>query len=259
MQCETLVSEYLKYLRDGFYCEPRQHGYVLTTPYRRPDNDAIEVYVDGPSDAERYVLSDKGETLYYLGMFGPDFLQSRQRALHFHRVLRSHGAELVDDEIRMTAVSDQLAITVDRFVHALHEVSNLSHLIHPVARGTFREQVSTYFRERRIPAIENYELDGATARWSVDFYVNSTANLAIEVITASTPGYAQSQLSSTFVKVFDLKQAQEKLRAVALLDDQDGKLQVWPPPELAMLGKFAEIVYWNDRTAVVELAQPRPS
>ena len=251
MECATLIDRYVRHLEDEFHCEPFRDGYMVTTPYLRPDSDAIEIYVHGPAPDGRFVLSDLGETLHYLSSFGPDFLQSRQRAVHLERVARASGADLIGDEIRTVARPDELPQALERLIQVLQEASGLIHLVRPVTRPAFREQVSDFLLQNRVPVQAGYELEGANERWKVDFYVNSRAKAVIEVLTAATSTYAENQIGATFLKVYDLRSATGDLRAFALLDDQEGRQEVWPAQKLAILRQQATVLFWNQRAQLL--------
>ena len=251
MECATLIDRYLEQLQGDFQCEPFRDGYVLVTPYLRPDSDAIEIYVSGQAHEDGLVLSDLGETLHYLSSFGPDFLQSRLRALRLQRIARANGAELMGDEIRVMARPDELPRALERLLNVLQEAAALIHLVRPVTRPGFREQVSDFLLQHKIPAQAGYELEGAKDTWKVDFYVNSNANAAIEVLTAATPAYAESQIGATFLKVYDLRSAARDLRAFALLDDQEGRHEIWPAQKIAILRDQATVLFWHEREQLI--------
>jgi hypothetical protein len=256
MQCTTLIEQYIGLVRDGFACEDTGDGYVLLTPYLRPDSDIIEVFVSRPDPEGRYTLSDRGETVHYLSSFGPDFMRAPQRRLHLQRVVRSNGAELVADEIRVRATERDLAAAVDQLIHVLQEAASLSHLLRTIPRVTFREQVATFLGQLKLSAEEGRELEGAHGSWKVDFYVNSEVDAVIEAITASTGGYAQAQLSTTFIKLYDLHKVRPSLRAYALLDDQDGRFGVWPAQEVAILQDHATVLTWQNRATLQQELVP---
>lgn len=249
MQCEQLIERYLGLLHDGFQCASAPHGYVLTTPFFGPDNDAIEVYVSEPNITGHIEVSDRGETLRYLDSFGVEFLRSTQRVQHFQRVVTSNGATLAGDEIRVLATEDDLVEAVDTVVHAAREAACLSHLLRSATRPNFRDQVATFLGQIALPSefIEGKELVGEIGTWKVDFYINGEMNLAIEAMTASSTGYAQTQINGAFVKLLDIHRTIPNLRAFALLDDQENRLDVWPSQEIKMLSEQATIMRWGER------------
>lgn len=251
MQCEQLVERYLEHLHDGFSCEPAPGGYVLTTPFFGPDNDAIEVYVRDIGQGGPFEVSDRGEILRYLNSFGTDFMRTPQRAEHLRRVVRSNETMLMGDEIRALATDGkQLPEVVDRVVHALREAAGLSHLLRTSVRPSFREQVNTFLRQLPLgdQVREGEELQGRHGSWRVDFYINGTMNMVVEAMTASTAGYAQGQLATTFMKLMDLHYAMPNLRAFAVLDDQEGRTTVWSGIQLDMLREHAQVLPWTNRS-----------
>ena len=78
MKCEILINDYIQFLKKDFKCRPYEKGCHIVTPFFRPDNDAIELYIYKDS-SNRYKITDEGSTFEYLFLHGIDIDTSARR------------------------------------------------------------------------------------------------------------------------------------------------------------------------------------
>src|SRR5438067_377039 len=90
MNCEELVSSYLKTLKSAFSCTPASDGRLrVITPYLYPDHDLIELFVR--EAGKEVVVSDLGETLRHLETIGVDAVTAQKRVFQVQHITRGIG------------------------------------------------------------------------------------------------------------------------------------------------------------------------
>ena len=119
---DEILNEYLGQLAGDFVITPSENGYLVTTPFNRPDGKAIGVDVASLPDG-RVRVSDKGGSFGYLYINGLPF--SRPALDSVERIADSFGVTCANEVL--VAVSDAALVgdTLHRVIQAAMSVTAL--------------------------------------------------------------------------------------------------------------------------------------
>lgn len=252
--CDSAIAQYLATLESGFDAQPTADGCIITTPYRLPDNDAIQLGVM-MEDGE-VVITDFGETCAWLSLVGLSNPAQRYGS-DIRRICERHGVQFDRGEFYQV-VRDQSVGAV--FQAVLSAVSDASHLVLKrqtrIARIPFEDVVESFLLSSRHSYERGYRIRGAAQEHEFDFYVNNETNALIETISATTAQHVGNQAVRVGYKVLDLKQVPGQLfRFVSLLnDDLEEASLVFTSDALAPLSAYTQVIYWREREKLFDPA-----
>lgn len=103
MQCQQLIDEYLRWLKQEFAFAELEGSCQISTPFLDRHNDAIEVYIEKRNGL--LYLTDDGYTLRDLRSTNMEFTTEKRKA-HLTAVLNGFGVKLDNDEICVEASSE---------------------------------------------------------------------------------------------------------------------------------------------------------
>lgn len=165
-------------------------GYVLRTPFRRADGDAVAIYLRRGEDGT-YRLEDDGQTIAYLEERGVDF-ESETRSEILADLLKEYDAYLDDDESiihtdYMPESSAPWAAT--QFSALLLRVMDMTFLASNRVRSTFRDDLIALV-ERQFQNIANIELNvplqDTMKDYVVDIIVRSPDGRSLAIYAATS-------------------------------------------------------------------------
>src|ERR1700686_2066982 len=97
-QCEQLIADYLRWLREGLRVTELGSGCHIATPFLDRHNDELEIYVEKRDGG--FLLTDDGYTISDLAASGMTFSTDKRRA-HLESVLNGFGVTREGDELRV--------------------------------------------------------------------------------------------------------------------------------------------------------------
>ena len=109
MLTNDLIAGYYKWLRDKTVLKEGKDIVEITTPYLNAHNDYIQIYLK--KDGENYVLSDEGETIAELEMYGCS-LETGKRGKILNSVLQGFGVFQKDGAIQTTASVEDFPLKI---------------------------------------------------------------------------------------------------------------------------------------------------
>jgi uncharacterized protein DUF1828 len=164
-------------------------GYVLRTPFRRPDGDPIAIYLRR-SEQGTYRLEDDGQTIALLADGGVDF-DSETRYEVFTDLLKEHDARWDENEslIHTDYLSEQdVPFAAVSFSALLLRVIDMTFLASHRVRSTFKDDLIALV-ERQFGAAVRIELDSALQ--------NSMRDYPVDIIVRSNDGRALAIFAAT--------------------------------------------------------------
>ncbi len=158
-KCDSLVTEYLDWLREHISISELEEGCEITTPFLDRHNDYLQLYV--MSDENQFILSDDGYILSDLRMSGVDInTEKRQDALN--TILRGFGVKNENDVLRVQASKKNLAHKKHSLLQAMLAVNDLFLLAQPRIISFFVEDVEQYLRLNKVRYLPKVNLVGHT-------------------------------------------------------------------------------------------------
>ncbi len=246
--CPDIVQRYLNLLADDFEVTPSDRGCYITTPFMRPDGDAIDLELTFfPNGSVR--LSDMGDTLGYLDVSGirltDSVLDKVRRIARRNGVDMWRGALLIDGDD--AAQGDALL----RLTHAVMEASCLIQSSRRSAgRIRFETEVESLILQSEAVYDVDFEVEGGKELHQFSFHVDSGRNLLIQPITAGNELYAHTWAERWAYRFQDTIAVCADFRPIAVLDDRDSRADVWTPKAQAPIRD--EAILWTNKHLLEE-------
>lgn len=138
MLTNNLIARYYEWLRDKTVFKEGKDIVEITTPYLNAHNDYIQIYLK--KDGENYILSDEGETIAELEMYGCS-LETGKRGKILNSVLQGFGVSQKNGAIQTTASVEDFPLKKHCLLQALLSVSDMFFLSDPYIKSIFYEDV----------------------------------------------------------------------------------------------------------------------
>ena len=246
--CADTVSKYLSILSKDFVVSPAEGGCYVTTPFTRPDGEAIEFEIATlPSGRTRLV--DMGDTLGYLYVNG--LTLTRGVLEKAKDIARGYG---VSFERNMLVVDIHSEVADEELHRLIQATLAVTHLVQGRrARGgvVFDDEVESFIIQTGVTYDSDYQVRGLREAHTFKFHVNSGANLLIQPLSAAGESAAHTMAERWAYRCMDAVQRNEPLRPVVLLDDRNTWSDVWTLEAQAPVNDFA--ILWGDREQLEEM------
>jgi hypothetical protein len=131
---ENVLEEKLaEELLEGWQVIPTGSGFLVTTAWRWPSGEMIEIYVRRVGERDDlYVVTDGGELFNFLFARGIDLRQNERHLEMLQTVAASSGAKMIDYQIVKGANDENLPRSIRLLLETLKEGSFLFwHLLTP--------------------------------------------------------------------------------------------------------------------------------
>jgi hypothetical protein len=126
MDEKSLVENLAEELIKGWDITPTGSGFLISTDWRWPNHERIEVYVRTVGEREDlYLVSDGGEVFNFLFAQGIDLAKDSQGMKIFSGVAQNYGAKIVDYQMAKGASDADLPQAVRAILEAIKDVSFL--------------------------------------------------------------------------------------------------------------------------------------
>lgn len=155
--CETLVKEYLDWLRSSIKISEAEGACEITTPFLDRHNDHLAIYVTPKNGG--YVLSDGGYTLSDLAMSGVE-INTEKRTKILETTLRGFGIQKANGELRIEARKEELARAKHNLLQAMLAVNELFVMGQEHVISFFLEDVEAFLRAHSIRFVSRIKLTG---------------------------------------------------------------------------------------------------
>ena len=158
-EIQSLLDEYLKWLRDQTKLRSVGDSVEVTTPYLDRHNDCLQIHVKAIGDG--YVLSDDGYILDDLAMSGFEIKGERRAAL-LEATLRGFGVIQNARSLAVHATTSDFALQKHNLVQAMIAVNDLFHSSTPSVSSLFHEDVNTWLEESGVRFTPNVTFKGSS-------------------------------------------------------------------------------------------------
>lgn len=127
--CMNYIQNYLKWLNDKFIIECESEKFCrVVTPFLRPDNDNIEVFIEKYNDY--IVLTDDGSTFEYLLLSGLDLDRAHKKDNFITGINNRTGTVFEDYEIKSYIETfDEFGVRFNNFINAIFSFCNMTYMI----------------------------------------------------------------------------------------------------------------------------------
>jgi len=250
MRCELLLNNYIQWLKDDFKCYPIEKGCHIVTPFLRPDNDAIELYIYESSN--RYKITDEGSTFEFLFLHGIDIDTSAKRKEIIEAVTKRTYTSFDGTDL-YTYVNDisELGIAVNNIISAIQNICCIVFTGKEISKNTFKEDVKAFLQSKNITIKERFAIEGYAETQVFDIAVIKSKINVIEPLTTSSAAYANLLAQRVAYKFTDVRHKISNFNGIVVINDEE---DVWSPDTLKILESYSDaFTGWKERDRLIEL------
>jgi hypothetical protein len=245
--CERLISEYLRWLKEGLRVSELEHSCRVATPFLDRHNDEIEIYVERHNGG--LLLTDDGYTIGDLAATGMAFTTEKRKA-HLTAILNGFGVRQEGDELQVHATPQDFPQKKHSLVQAILAVNDMFVMGEEHVLSLFKEDVARFLETNRIPVFLDFKLSGRSGfDHKFDFGLPKTERRPQRVMQAINNLTKDQALTFAFA-VADVRAVRhEPLQAFTFLNDVEH-----PPNEdnLAAVKAYEiEPLLWSRRQEVL--------
>lgn len=247
--CERLIDEYMRWLRQQVEISEIDDICQISTPFLDRHNDAIEIYVERKNG--HLVLTDDGHTVRDLRASGLEFNTPKRRA-HLTSILNGFGVRLADDEIAVTASAEEFPQQKHNLVQAILAVNDMFVMAEEHVLSLFKEDVALFLESYQIPAFSDFKLSGKSGfDHTFDFGLSRSLSRPQRVVRAINILSKDNATSFAFA-VNDVRALRtDALGAVAIINDT---LRSPSEDSIGALKAYEiEPLFWSQRQQFVSL------
>jgi len=218
-ECEHLISDYLRWLKDGLRISELEGSCRIATPFVDRHNDEIEIYVEKHNG--NLLLTDDGSTISDLASSGMAFSTEKRKA-HLEAILNGFGVRLEGDELQVHATPQDFPQKKHNLVQAMLAVNDMFVMGEEYVLSLFKEDVAAFLEANRIPVFLDFKLSGRSGfDHKFDFGLSKTQRKPQRVVQAINHLTKDQALSFAFA-VGDVRLIRaEPLQAFTFLNDVD--------------------------------------
>ena len=248
-ECERLIADYLRWLKEGFQVSELQGSCCIATPFIDRHNDEIEIYVEKRNGG--LLLTDDGYTIADLASSGMAFGTDKRKA-HLTAILNGFGVRQEGDELQVHATPQDFPQKKHNLVQAMLAVNDMFVMGEEHVLSLFKEDVAKFLETNQIPVFPDFKLSGRSGfDHKFDFGLPKTQRRPQRVIRAINDLTKDQALSFAFA-VADVRLLRaEQLLAFTFVNDVEH-----PPNEdnLAAIKAYdIEPLMWSRRQDTLPL------
>lgn len=209
MECQQVITEYLKWIKDNTIVKTIEEGKVclISTPFLDRHNDHLDIYLIKNNGALK--LSDNGYTIADLKMSGFE-MNTPKRDSILRTVLNGFGVKINgNDELYVETNSTNVGQKKHYLLQAILAVNDMFNLSQETIHSLFKEDVELYFRSNDIFFTKDIKLSGKSGfDHNVDFLIPATKNKPERLVKAINSAKKDTVLSS-IMAFNDINQTRE--------------------------------------------------
>lgn len=249
IECERLIGDYLRWLKEGLRVDELEHGCKIATPFVDRHNDEIEIYIEKHNGS--LLLTDDGYTITDLASSGMTFNTDKRKA-HLTAILNGFGVRLTGEELQVGATPQDFPQKKYNLVQAMLAVNDTFVMGEEHILSLFKEDVAKFLETHNIPVFPDFKLSGRSGfDHKFDFGLPKTPRKPQRVLQAFN-NFTKDQALSFAFAVADVRVIRaEPLQAFTFMNDVEH-----PPNEdnLAAIRAYdIEPLFWSQRQDVKSL------
>ena len=224
------ISEYFEWLKKRtFVTVDDATGWgIITTPFVGLFNDTIDIFAKKNPDGT-IILSDDGNTLGNLELFGVGFKSSSGRKGILERIQLNYGVTVTkNDELTKKVNMSDFVQGKHDMLRAILELSDLINLSSHRVSSAFREDVKNLFYEKDMTVTPDFIVSGRSGiRFTFDYLI---AKPRKETVIQLFNNIDKASLATFLLGVDEVKTTREQVSEkmfdpVAIINDVDNKVR----------------------------------
>lgn len=211
MECQHVITEYLKWIKDNTLAKTVEEGKVcsISTPFLDRHNDHLDIYLLKTNDNIK--LTDNGYTIADLKMSGFDINTPKRESI-LKTALNGFGVKMNgNDELYVDANPQNVGQKKYYLLQAILAVNDMFNLAQETVYSLFKEDVELYFKSNDIFFSKDIKLTGRSGfDHNIDFLIPASKNKPERLIKAINTAKKDTVLSS-IMAFNDINQTRETL------------------------------------------------
>lgn len=209
MDCQQVISEYLKWIKNNTVVKTMEEGKVclISTPFLDRHNDHLDIYLLKTKDNLK--LTDNGYTLADLKMSGFEINTPKREGI-LRTALNGFGVKINgNDELYVDATSQNIGQKKHYLLQAILAVNDMFNLAQETVYSLFKEDVELYFKSNGIFFSKDIKLTGKSGfDHNIDFLIPASQIKPERLIKTINTAKKDSVLSS-IMAFNDISQTRE--------------------------------------------------
>lgn len=209
MDCQQVIAEYLKWIKDNTVTKTVEEGKVcsISTPFLDRHNDHLDIYLLKTNDNLK--LTDNGYTIADLKMSGFDINTPKRESI-LKTALNGFGVKMNgNDELYVDANPQNIGQKKHYLLQAILAVNDMFNLAQETVYSLFKEDVELYFKSNDIFFSKDIKLTGKSGfDHNIDFLIPASKNKPERLIKAINTAKKDTVLSS-IMAFNDINQTRE--------------------------------------------------
>lgn len=215
--CQSLVEQYLTWLRQRITVTEVNGVCEITTPFLDRHNDCLQLYVE--PEGKGFSLTDDGYILGDLETSGCP-LDTDHRKETLHGILLGFGVELVDGALVTKATRENFPQRKHALVQAMLAVNDMFVMSKKHTATLFVEDVAVWLDEHDVRYSENIEITGQSGfHHKFDFLIPKSRQAPERLVRAVNQPTKDASTNILFSWTDTQKVRPSNSRCVALLND----------------------------------------
>lgn len=252
-ECERLISDYLRWLKEGLQVSELESSCRVATPFLDRHNDEIEIYVEKRDGG--FLLTDDGYTIADLRSSGMAFNTEKRKA-HLTAILNGFGVRQEGDELQVHAMPEDFPQKKHNLLQAMLAVNDMFVMGEEHVLSLFKEDVAAFLDSNQVPVFRDFKLTGRSGfDHKFDFGLPRAQRKPERVLQAINNLTKDQALSFAFAVNDVVTIRAEPLQAFAFLNDSEN-----PPKEdnLAAIKAYqVQPLFWSRRQEALALLNGR--
>lgn len=209
MDCQQVINEYLKWIKDNTVTKTVEEGKVclISTPFLDRHNDHLDIYMLKSNGTIK--LTDNGYTIADLKMSGFEVNTPKRESI-LKTALNGFGVKMNgNDELFVEATIQNIGQKKHYLLQAILAVNDMFNLAQETVHSLFKEDVELYFRSNDIFFSKDIKLTGKSGfDHNIDFLIPASKSKAERLIKTINTAKKDSVLSS-IMAFNDINQTRE--------------------------------------------------
>lgn len=249
MNCEELVSSYLRTLQGGFSCLPssERERVRVVTPYLYPDHDQIELFVR--EKGEKVIVSDLGETLRHLDTLGMEVITNQKRWFQVQHIATGLQVQVREGVILKESSKENVGEAIFDVLAACKAIADLIYSTRAYEPATFEDEVTEYLEENHLKPERRVTITGGSGtKYTVNLQVPAGQKTAlIATLSPKSKAGVRGQVNATFRMWSDINHEAWKF---SFLNDE---IFVFRQEDLLLLERVSFLHRWTARQEFIAL------
>jgi hypothetical protein len=256
LACAEIVDSVITHLKNDFYTMAVGADCLIVTPFLNADSAPVEIIAKQVGN--NLYLSDDGEALNQLFASGLTVEGNSELTQQVNLIARLNDIQFKNSELFIETSPDKLGESVQRLATAIQSTSHLIYKKTYRVRLRFEDEVEQLLISNSIAYEAKYNIRGRASAHTVPLYVNSSHNVLLQPLTATSVQSARRKAKSIGYQWVDLRQEyKDKYQYTVVINDKNPKsATLWDDKEVQgpLTNYSTSVFYWqSDQSRLLDV------